>query len=42
MMRGRCELADTGRNLLSRIDEVERAYLHGPVDRPGGASSTRG
>jgi branched-chain amino acid transport system ATP-binding protein len=32
MARGRCELSGTGTELLARIDDIERTYLHGPVN----------
>jgi len=32
MSRGHIELHGTGGELLDRIDEIERAYLHGPTD----------
>jgi branched-chain amino acid transport system ATP-binding protein len=37
---GRCELSGTGPELLARIDEVERAYLHGGVPNAGDPPST--
>jgi hypothetical protein len=32
MRRGRVQLADTGKNLLENLDEVEHVYLHGGTD----------
>ncbi len=38
MSRGRCELSGTGEELLARIDDIERTYLHGPTTAHEGVS----
>jgi branched-chain amino acid transport system ATP-binding protein len=32
MSRGRCDLSGTGAELLGRLGDIERTYLHGPVE----------
>jgi len=37
MSRGRCDLSGTGAELLARIGDIERTYLHGPTGPTGAA-----
>jgi branched-chain amino acid transport system ATP-binding protein len=38
MARGRCALTGTGDELLERLPDIERTYLHGPDDADGARS----
>ncbi len=40
MSRGRCALSDSATEVLARIDEIERAYIHGPTETATSDTST--